>query len=495
MQSMADRAIGVGSRRASPADPRPEATSSLALVSSLEQLYVRSPVTVQNLMATAFGLRERALRYGGAFTTYCEKLESAQWLSPESLQDLAAARLRAMVAFSVEYVPHYRSQFAELGLMPSDIRSAADLAVLPVLSKETVRAHPERFQPARLRERVVTQSTGGTTGTPLRYQVSASAMQYNYAAYEVRFRRWAGVALGDRMASINGRKVVPVEQLDPPFWRHNLAFNQLYLSAYHLTEKNLPAYLDRLERYRPEVIVGYVSSIHLIADYIIRQGFEGRILPRSVMVSSETLFPWMRDDIEQAFGCPVFDGYGLGELTALITQCSHGGMHISPEYGVVESVEVDGENHLVSTGLFNKAMPLLRYDTGDLVEWADSSTTCPCGRGLPLVGKVLGRADDYILTPDGRFVGPAPLSLAFQSVSGIREAQIHQETPEAATVLLVVGDGFGTDQRLHLDGELRARLGNHIAIEYELVESIARTTWGKRRLVDSQVGRRTGERR
>ena len=99
MQSMADRAIGVGSRRVSPADPRPEATSSLALVSSLEQLYVRSPVTVQNLMATAFGLRERALRYGGAFTTYCEKLESAQWLSPESLQDLAAARLRAMVAF------------------------------------------------------------------------------------------------------------------------------------------------------------------------------------------------------------------------------------------------------------------------------------------------------------------------------------------------------------------------------------------------------------
>ena len=90
-----------------------------------------------------------------------------------------------MVAFSVEYVPHYRSQFAELGLMTSDIRSAADLAVLPVLSKETVRAHPERFQPARLRERVVTQSTGGTTGTPLRYQVSASAMQYNYAAYEV----------------------------------------------------------------------------------------------------------------------------------------------------------------------------------------------------------------------------------------------------------------------------------------------------------------------
>ena len=459
-------------------------------MSTLERLYGRTPVLAQNAMATAFGVKELVLRYGGRFLGFCDEIERAQWFSDDELTSIRDARLRAMVAFSAEQVPYYQHLFSELGLHPSDIATVADLAHLPVLDKETVRSSPEQFRPLRSRERVVSQSTGGTTGTPLQYWVTASAMQYNYAAYEVRFRNWAGVARGDRMASINGRKIVPPEQAGPPFWRHNLAFNQLYLSAYHLTEDNLPAYVARLERYRPEVIVGYVSSVHLLADHINRHGLEGAVRPRAVMVSSETLFPWMRADIEQAFGCKVHDGYGLGELSALITECGHGGMHISPEYGVVEAVAMDGEPRLVATGLFNHAMPLLRYDTGDVVELGEPGRRCPCGRQLPLVDRLVGRADDYVVTPDGRSVGPAPLSLAFQSVPGIREAQIRQDDRSSVLVSLVVTSAFGTGEQTLLESELRQRLGSELAIDYARVGSIERTTWGKRRLVDSRVGRR-----
>ncbi len=460
---------------------------------TLEHAYRRSPVIAQHAMATAFGVKERILRYGGRFRTYCDEVDRGQWLSQAALDDVQAARLRAMVAFSVDHVPYYRKLFAELGLAPADITTAVDLQRLPVLDKETVRADPDSFRPVGLRERALPQSTGGTTGTPLRYWVTPSAMQYTYATYEVRFRNWAGVALGDRMATINGRKIVPIDQTKPPFWRHNLAFNQIYLSAYHLTDENLPAYLGQLEKYRPEVIVGYVSSVHLLADYINRHGLEGAVRPRAVLVSSETLFPWMRADIERAFGCKAHDGYGLGELAAFITECNHGSLHISPEYGVVEGVETDGEERLVATGLFNQAMPLLRYDTGDVIEFADPSKRCACGRELPVVDKLLGRADDYVVTPDGRSVGPAPLSLAFQSVPGIREAQIRQDDPSSVAVLLVVGPDFGIDQQDQLDRELRERLGPEVAIDYDRVEAIPRTTWGKRRLVDSRVGRREGD--
>ena len=457
----------------------------------LEDVYRRSPIVVQNAMATAFGARERMLRYGGRFDAYCDEVDRGQWLSAEELATVQAARLRAMVAFSVEQVPYYRALFGELGLKPGDIQSPDDLALLPVLDKATVRQDPEAFRPARLDERPVAQTTGGTTGTPLRYWVTPSAMQYTYATYEVRIRRWAGVALGDRMASINGRKIVPVEQDKPPFWRHNLAFNQLYLSAYHLTDEHLPSYVERLERYRPEVIVGYVSSVHLLADHINRHGLSGAIHPRAVLVSSETLFPWMRADIERAFGCKVYDGYGLGELAAFITECRHGSLHASPEYGVIESAATDGEEHrLVATGLFNRAMPLLRYDTGDVVRMAPAGHRCACGRELPVVDELLGRADDYIVTPDGRSVGPAPLSLAFQGVPGIREAQIHQAVVDAVEVSLVVDSTFDDQRQMQLDQELRERLGHLLDIRYERVDSIARTVWGKRRLVDSAIGRR-----
>ena len=457
----------------------------------LEDVYRRSPIVVQNAMATAFGAKERLLRYGGRFRDYCDEVDRGQWLSADELAELQAARLRAMVSFSVDQVPYYRKLFDQLGLAASDIRGPEDLAALPVLEKDTVRQDPESFRPTDLAERPVAQTTGGTTGTPLRYWVTPSAMQYTYATYEVRFRRWAGVALGDRMASINGRKVVPVEQAKPPFWRHNLAFNQLYLSAYHLTDEHLPSYVERLERFAPEVIVGYVSSIHLLADHINRHGLAGVVRPRAVLVSSETLFPWMRADIEQAFGCKVHDGYGLGELAAFITECRHGSLHVSPEYGVVESTTTDGEEHrLIATGLFNRAMPLLRYDTGDVIRMAPPDHRCPCGRELPVVDQLLGRADDYVVTPDGRSVGPAPLSLAFQGVPGIREAQIRQAEEAAVDVLLVVDATFDDAREHQLDHELRERLGHVVDIRYERVDAIARPVWGKRRLVDSSIGRR-----
>lgn len=459
----------------------------------LEAVYRRSPIVVQHAMATAFGAKERVLRYGGRFREYCDEVDRGQWLRAEELAEVQAARLRAMVAFSVEQVPHYRQLFRELGLVPGDIQRPEDLAHLPVLEKAQVRQDPESFRPERLDERPVAQTTGGTTGTPLRYWVTPSAMQYTYATYEVRFRRWAGVSLGDRMASINGRKIVPVEQDRPPFWRHNLAFNQLYLSAYHLTDEHLPSYVERLERFQPEVIVGYVSSIHLLAEHLNRNGLAGTISPRAVLVSSETLFPWMRADMERAFGCKVHDGYGLGELAAFITECGHGRLHVSPEYGVVESASSDGEEHrLIATGLFNRAMPLLRYDTGDVIRMAPPEERCPCGRELPVVDELLGRADDYVVTPDGRSVGPAPLSLAFQGVPGIREAQIHQRQVASIDVQLVVDATFDDDRQRQLDQELRARLGGVVDIRYEQVDAIARTVWGKRRLVDSTIGRRDG---
>lgn len=457
-------------------------------MSTLEQVYRRSPIAAQNLMATAFGVKERAIRYGGAYQRFCLELEDAQWQTPEQIAETRDRRLRAMVGFCVEQVPYYRSLFTRLDAHASDIGGAADLALLPILDKETVRANPEDFVPDNLGTRLIPQTTGGTTGTPLRYFVTAEAQQYNYATYEVRFRRWAGTRFGARMASINGRKIVPIEQGAPPYWRHNLAFNQLYLSAYHMTEDNLPLYVRRLERFEPDVIVGYVSSIHLLAEHINRNGMSGTIAPRAVMVSSETLFPWIRSEIEKAFGCRVHDGYGLGELVAFASECPAGRIHESPEYGVIEACSVGGETHLVGTGLFNRAMPLLRYDTGDIVELGDRGAGCPCGRGLPTIERIVGRSDDHVRTPDGRVVGAAPLSLAFQGVPGVRESQIVQDDLAAITVLLVVTDDYTPADQAFLESELRQRLGTVLDIKIRVVDEIERTVWGKRRIVVSTLG-------
>lgn len=138
------------------------------------RLYRSSPVALQHAAATAFGVRERVLRYGGRHREYARDLSESQWWPPDRLQQHQDERLRQMVEFCVAQVPHYRDLFRDLGLAAGSIRTATDLAQLPVLEKETVRARPERFVPerGRGRERLLPATTGGTTGTPLRFFVT-----------------------------------------------------------------------------------------------------------------------------------------------------------------------------------------------------------------------------------------------------------------------------------------------------------------------------------
>jgi phenylacetate-CoA ligase len=453
---------------------------------NLAELYGRAPVPLQHLMATGYGVRELRRRYTGSFRRTVAELEQRQWADADVLAADQLARLRSMLAYCATEIPHYRELFDDLGFRPGDVAAVDDLAALPLLEKETVRADPDRFLPAD-REGLVAQTTGGTTGTPLAYWATLEAVQFNYATYEARSRRWAGVRFGDRMASLHGQPIVPAEDQDGPFWRRNVAFNQLYLSVYHLNRSTLPSYIDALERFAPRVVVGYTSAVHRLATHLLDTGGQGRVRPASVMVSSETLTPAARHDIETAFGCRASNSYSLGELVAWVSECPHGGLHQSTEYGVIELVPGDVGREIVATGLINRGMPLLRFRTGDLAESADAP--CPCGRQLPRLEAIQGRVDDVVHTPEGAVVGPAPMSLAFQRVPRLRRAQVHQDAPEALRVLIEPGDGFDEADQAFLDGELRKRLGTSIAIDYERVHELPRTSGGKERLIVSTVGR------
>ena len=458
------------------------------MASLLDRIYARAPIAVQHAMATGYGVQQRVRRYGGAFERVCAELRANEWRSADELAAIQDAAVRRTIQHAATAVPYYRELFARAGLRPQDIRGAADLRHLPMLDKATVAEHGARLRPDRPPVDGLLHTTGGTTGKPVPYWVSPAAVQFNYATYEVRFRAWAGVRHGDKMVSINGKPIVPMTQVGPPYWRHNLAFHQLYVSAYHLSDANLPAIVDRIAAFSPTVIVAYVSAVHRIARHILDRDRVGEVRPRAILVSSETLFDRQRDDLERAFGCKVWNGYSLGEPVCFASECSAGRLHVSPEYGVIEQVpDGDGHTELVATGLINDAMPLLRYRTGDRVLPAPAGP-CPCGRALPTIGPIAGRVDEMVATPEGTRVGPAALSLAFQGVPHLRESQIEQHDPAAITLRLCVGEAWTRADEQFLLGELRKRLGLTLRIDLVYVEQVPRTVSGKQRLVISRLG-------
>lgn len=458
----------------------------------LETIYEHSPVIVQNAMISAYGWKLARLRYGGEFRKYVEKLLRSERYSASELAELQNENLRTLIRHCYENVPYYARLFQELKLTPQDFQTAADLHKLPVLDKETVREHTKHFY-ARNYSSVPCEivNTSGTTGTTLAIRVDAEGRRKNYAFFG-RFRLWVGVGLSPRTATFGGRTIVPIQASRPPFWRHNLAMKTLLFSSYHLSKKNMPAYLQRLQTWDPELIDTYPSSLETLASYALEHGCAGP-RPRAVITSSETLRPDQRETVSRAFGTKVFDQYGSAEQVCFISECEHGSYHVHPEFGVTEFLPDASGNSLpglsiVATGFTNWAMPLLRYRTGDLA--IPSNRECVCGRKFRIVDQIVGRQDDVLVMPDGRRIGR--LDPVFKGLQSVRRAQIIQENLHRIRVRIAPGKGFMPAHQESIQRELGKRLGADVKCVFEILDDIPVGAGGKFRAVISKIGKATG---
>ena len=208
------------------------------------------------------------------------------------------------------------------------------------------------------------------------------------------------------------------------------------------------------------------------------------------ITNAEPLLQHQREAIAAAFSCPVRETYGLAEIVAGGCECECGSLHLWPDVGVVEAFDGgkavrDGSlGDLVSTGILNADMPLIRYRTGDAVRL--SAELCKCGSGMPIVEALEGRSDDLVLTEDGREVGR--LDPVFKQGLGIAEAQIIQETFTRFRLRYVLAGGALAEVEHELRRRLQDRVGN-VEVILERMDQIPRTAFGKFRPVVSHVTR------
>lgn len=456
-------------------------------MSAAMRVYTRSPVWIQNLVLSAYGVHLRRLRYGSIGREVLGRLRQTQWLSAPDVEAMQDAALRETVAAAARDVPLYRQR----GLRPLGARAIEDLERIATLTKSELQgAGRDCISDAYRGRRLQEVHTGGTTGKPLAIFCDAATLQRNYAFFS-RFKEQAGIGAGDRIATFAGRTLVPANA-SAPYWRHNRAARTLLLSSYHIGERSVAAYVDALSDFRPSLIDSYPSSLEPIARHIVQHDITS-IRPQAVITSSETLYPEVRSLIERAFGCRVFDHYGGAEMAALITQCDAGTYHVVPEFGVVEvmrdgrRVKPGERGEIVATGFINPVMPLIRYATGDSAVLGDGS--CSCGRSTQTLERIEGRMDDVVVTPEGHLVGR--LDPIFKAVSSLQETRIVQDAVDHVRVdMVVVGEVPPTLER-ELTAQLRARLGPTMRIDIQRVPAIERTARGKLRTTVNLVYRRS----
>jgi phenylacetate-CoA ligase len=454
------------------------------------KLYHKLPSYGRTAAASLRGMYLRSWRYGPHTEALIEAARERESWSPAQWTKYREERLARILHRAATRVPYYRHQWAtrrRLGYRASWDR----LEHWPVLSKEIVRSRPRGFvaddcNPRRMfRER-----TSGTTGKPLELWRSASTVATLYALSELRERRWSGVDLNDRWAILGGQLVVPAENHKPPFWVWNSALNQLYMSTFHIAPASVPHYLDALQRYQIKYLWGYPSSLHVLAQEVLRLGYAGPKMA-VVITNAEPLTERQRDTITRAFGCPVRETYGMAEMVVAASECAHGALHKWPEIGVLEILndaadrpaEPGTVGRVVGTSLLNGDMPLIRYEIGDRAAVTTRAKPCACGRSLPLLERIEGRLNDLILTPDGRRV--YWLNPVFYGIH-LHEAQIIQDAVDHVRVLLVPAPGYTAESARIIVERLHARLGR-VNVQVDVVAAIARTSGGKFRSVISNL--------
>ena len=426
----------------------------------------------------------RSWRRGRLFHRLLSELEQSEKYSYEHLVEYQNQLLRRVIKHAYKTVPYYRELFNNLGINPGGIETVEDLKILPLLRKDEVRGREKEFVSKAVKIKFEGY-TSGTTGTPLIVFRDLFSINFENAAIWRQWR-WAGFDFNDRRATLRGDLVVPIERKRPPFWQYIPPERQLLMSSYHLSDDTIPYYLEALRRFKPAAIQAYPSSVYRLARFMDEYG-EEPIPVKAVFTSSETLFEYQSETIEKYFG-KIFDFYGNAERVAFIGMCEFGTYHYHMDYSIIEFLPIgDDLFEIVGTTLHNRAMPLIRYVTGDRVRL--SSKSCSCGRAFPVIESLEGRQDDYIITPSGRWIGR--LDLAFKGVPCILESQIIQEAVDWVRVLIVPIGPFSYDNENLLLKRLRERLGSEIRITLEHVEKIPRPKSGKYKLVISKLARKS----
>jgi phenylacetate-CoA ligase len=263
--------------------------------------------------------------------------------------------------------------------------------------------------------------------------------------------------------------------------------NSRLLSAFHMGKTALAKYSDIIVRYGPVKMYGYASALYLLARYFQETKRKPPPSLKVVFATAEPLFDFQRKVIQDVFGVRVAVEYGARDAGLMANECPAGGLHI-PAEGMVVEIERSGSDvtgEIIVTNLYSRAMPIIRYRTGDVGELG--TEPCPCGRGLPLLKKVEGRQTDFLVATDGHILHALAVIYILREMATVKEFQVIQERLDRIVVRVVPEASFSKGDESSIVRKVRHLLGDNVEVVVDLTTEIPRLPSGKFRYVTSHV--------
>lgn len=440
-----------------------------ALRQGLKRLYGRAPLR---------------WRYGAAFFRSCQQAEAREWWPEGRFTAWQEEHLQRLAHHAYAQVPYYHQLFDRIGLAPQAITHLADLSRIPPLTKQQVRDHLDELTATGMPGgKRVLLSTSGTSGRPVRFYSERRHEAYlDGDAFRWRHFSWGGCTPGDLRATLSAHRLPLQRSGERRLVLYDPVFPRLVLSAYDLSHATITRYADALQRYQPAFLHGFPSALEAMTGFLRAAAINPPAPVKAIFTQSEVLYPWQREQIEEYWGCRIFDWYGLEERVIAAAECeAHDGLHVFTDYCIVEVIDgqghaTSGEGEILSTRLDNFAMPLLRYRTGDMGRLI--TTPCACGRKMPRLRLSGGRDRNFLVTRSGGLVSVTIVDIP-KATAHIEQFQFVQSAPGAVTLKIIKSLAFSDRDLALIHRDLREKFGQELEVTIEFTDRVEHTPRGK----------------
>jgi phenylacetate-CoA ligase len=418
-------------------------------------------------------------------SAFARTLDQTQWLTRKKLVEYQQPLIQRLLRHARDNTRFYKWRLA------FDLGSASEMEKawhsIPILTRVEAAANGESLKSFVLPPDcggIFEEETSGSTGVPFEFLKSGLTVAATQALTERMFAWWK-LDGSKSLATVQYRRKnqppIPADGSTTIGWHTDQPTGaKLIFDAASETDVQL----DWLAAQKPDYLATFSTNLSRLALRAIERHLPLRF---DVVLSFGTrVDPSIREQCRRAFGAEIADSYGSQEVGHVATQCRDcGEYHLAMEASRIEILREDGwpavpgeSGRIIATPFYNYAMPLIRYDMGD---YAVAGKTRPsCGRGLPTLRRILGRARNRFRFKDGSATWPEIADFQFGELLAFRDIQLVQTALDRIEVRYVAAlSGQPEPDGTAIADRVRSVLRQPVQVSVCRVESLGRITHGK----------------
>ena len=460
----------------------------------LFSIYSKTPIFVQNALCSIQGYRLKKQRFNSTFDEILAFLNTTSNWTEQQILAYKEEHIASIIEHAYNTCSYYKQKYSEYGLTPTDFKCLDDLQKFPILTKEEIRTNWKGMISNIIpKSDLIHYHTSGTTGKSLDFYWTKYSVPY-YWAMDMRYKsRFCDTQ--ELNLALTGKPTVNINVNTPPYWRFIKPFNQYRIDMQHISNNKINDIVDFINSKQFKYFGGYCSILASLAQEIESAGLKIQNPPSHIFTGSEILYDYQADIIKKVFNnVNIHLNYSFSEQAAFASHCIKDKYHEDFEFGHLElnkaALHPNGKiGELIATGFMNLGMPFIRYAVGDTAVFSDIK--CKCGAKTQVIEDIVGRTEDYIITPEG--VKLQRLDYIFKDTNQIKECQVVQKQLGEITLKIVKRDNYSFETEKELKKNIYKYISPSITVKFEYINEIPRTKAGKFKAVISELKKSKNE--